>query len=186
MTLILFSQTLIFGNVYVLYIKYALHWLFATPIFWRLLLIKLQTKTLIKGPWSPLELDFQSLCHSSNTKQVKIDNNSVNSVVLDTEPTAPISRLLVAGYVGIQDRSGSVVARDTTIMPSVPGLLSLMAMLFAPKIELRIDVRQTKYTGVLCGLGSAPHEPDLPIYPDHDVEIIFDTVIDDDDIDSVT
>ncbi|XP_035715225.1 ATP-dependent RNA helicase TDRD9 isoform X2 [Folsomia candida] len=143
------------------------------------------TKTLIKGPWSPLELDFQSLCHSSNTKQVKIDNNSVNSVVLDTEPTAPISRLLVAGYVGIQDRSGSVVARDTTIMPSVPGLLSLMAMLFAPKIELRIDVRQTKYTGVLCGLGSAPHEPDLPIYPDHDVEIIFDTVIDDDDIDSI-
>lgn len=140
---------------------------------------------MIKGPWSPLELDFQSLCHSSNTKQVKVDNNSVNSVVLDTEPTAPISRLLVAAYVGIEDKSGSVVARDTTIMPSVPGLLSIMAMLFSPKMELRIDIRQTKYTGVLCGLGSAPDEPDLPIYPDHDVEIVFDTCFDDEDIDSV-
>jgi ATP-dependent RNA helicase TDRD9 len=140
---------------------------------------------MLKGPWSPLELDFQSLCHSSNTKQVKVDNNSVNSVVLDTEPTAPISRLLVAAYVGIQDRSGSVVARDTTIMPSVPGLLSLMAMLFSPKMEPRVNIRQTKYTGVLCGLGTAPNEPDLPIYPDHDVEIVFDTCFDDDDIDSV-
>jgi ATP-dependent RNA helicase TDRD9 len=71
----------------------------------------LQSKVMLKGPWSPLELDFQSLCHSSNTKQVKIENNSVNSVVLDTEPTAPISRLMVAASVGIQDRSGSVVAR---------------------------------------------------------------------------
>jgi len=139
----------------------------------------------LKGPWSPLELDFQSLCHSSNTKQVKIENNSVNSVVLDTEPTAPISRLMIAASVGIQDRSGSVVARDTTMMPSVPGLLPLLAMLFAPKIELRVDLRQTKYTGVLCGLGTAPNEPDLPIYPDHDVEIVFDTNIDDEDIDLV-
>lgn len=66
---------------------------------------------MLKGPWSPLELDFQALCQSSNTKQVRVDNNSVNSVVLDTEPTAPISRLMVAAHVGIQDRTGSVVAR---------------------------------------------------------------------------
>jgi ATP-dependent RNA helicase TDRD9 len=71
------------------------------------------------------------------------------------------------------------------MMPSVPGLLALLSMLFAPRIELRVDIRQTKYTGVLCGLGTAPDEPDLPIYPDHDVEIVFDTNIDDEDIDMV-
>jgi len=78
-----------------------------------------------------------------------------------------------------------VDSRDTTMMPSVPGLLPLLSMLFAPKVELRVDVRQTRYTGVLCGLGTAPGEPDLPIYPDHDVEIVFDTNFDDEDIDNV-
>jgi len=135
----------------------------------------------LKGPWSPLELSFQSLCHSSYCKEVSIDDCSVNSVALDHEPAAPISRFVVASSVSIQDKSGRVVARDTTIMPALPGLMSIMAMTFAPKIELRIDNYNTYYTGVLCGLGTDLNS-DAAIYQDHDLEIIFDTEIVDSDI----
>jgi ATP-dependent RNA helicase TDRD9 len=66
-------------------------------------------------------------------------------------------------------------------MPPVPGLLALMAMTFTPKMELRTDTHQSRYTGVLCGLGMDP-ENSSAVYQDHDVEIVFDTQIDDDDI----
>ena len=58
-----------------------------------------------------MELEFASLCHSSSSKQVVIDNNSANSVSLDLEPSAPTSRLVVASSVVIQDKSGRVCAR---------------------------------------------------------------------------
>jgi len=71
----------------------------------------LQCSVTLKGPYSPLEIEFQSLCRSSNIKQVVIDQLSVNSVVLDHEPTCPTSRLLIAAHMGIQARSGRVSAR---------------------------------------------------------------------------
>lgn len=145
----------------------------------------LQTPTILSGPFSPLELSFRQLCQSSNTKKVKIDGNSVNSIVLESEPNAPISRFMVASTIDVQDSTGDIMARDTTIMPPLPGMLPLMAMLFSPKMELRVDIRQTTYTGVLCGLGPTPGQDDIPIYMDHDLELIFDTEIRDDDIDTV-
>lgn len=76
-----------------------------------------QSPAHLKGPWSPLELEFQSLCHSSNSKQVTIDGGSVNSVMLDHEPTAPTSRLLISSSIGIQDKSGRIVARLYNFYP---------------------------------------------------------------------
>jgi len=67
-------------------------------------------------------------------------------------------------------------------MPAIPGLAPLLAMIFAPTMELRTDMEITRYTGVLCGLGTSPQEPDMPIYPDHDLEIVFDTEFSDEDI----
>ncbi|ODN04338.1 putative ATP-dependent RNA helicase TDRD9 [Orchesella cincta] len=145
----------------------------------------LQMPVSLKGPWSPLEMTFQALVQSSNTKQVRIDNNSVNSVLLDHEPTAPTSRMLVAANVTITDKSQSITARDSTVMAPVPGILSLVSMIFAPKVELRVDPQLSRYTGVLCGCGVTPTNRDLPVHPDNDMEIVFDTEIDDDDIDLI-
>ena len=69
-------------------------------------------KVELEGPWSPLELKFTPVCHSSRSKPVVIDSNSVNSVCLDLEPSAPTSRLLIASSVVIQDKSGHVCARS--------------------------------------------------------------------------
>lgn len=73
-------------------------------------------------------------------------------------------------------------------MPAIPGILSLVAMIFAPRVELRVDKNQTKYTGVLCGCGTVPdrRNPKEAVHPDNDMEIAFDTEIDDDDIAQVS
>ena len=71
------------------------------------------------------------------------------------------------------------------MMPAVPGVLALMSLVFAPRAELRCDPRMQRYTGVLCGLGVDP-ELKEPIYMDHDLEVVFDTHIDDKDIELVS
>jgi len=135
----------------------------------------------LRGPHSPLELSFTALCRSSHLKQTIIEANSVNCVALDEEPYATTSRLLVSAGVGIAHRSGNLLARDTTIMPAIPGMVGLITMLFCPKMELRVDENITSYTGVLSGLGLDP-STSMPVYPDHDVEVVFDTEFDNEDI----
>ena len=61
---------------------------------------------------------------------------------------------------------------DTTVMPSLPGLLSLSLLLFCPVAELRTDPAFTEYTGALAGCGTDDHGN--PLYPDEDVEHAFD------------
>ncbi|CAL8099647.1 unnamed protein product [Orchesella dallaii] len=136
---------------------------------------------LLRGPHSPLEMVFSSLCRSAHLKQVITDGSSTNSVVLDQDPDNPSSRLLIAANVAIAARSGNILARETTVMPPIPGLCGLLAMLFCPKLEFRVDADYTTYTGCLTGLGVDP-ENNQSVYRDHDMEVVFDTVIDNRDI----
>jgi hypothetical protein len=69
-------------------------------------------------------------------------------------------------------------------MPAIPGLLSLLTMVFAPHVEFRLDEERTKYTGCVTGLGSDPKEG-FSVYPDHDMEILFDVSIDNEDLDLI-
>jgi ATP-dependent RNA helicase TDRD9 len=68
---------------------------------------------------------------------VKIDPDSVNSVAIDDEPHYHHDRLMIAGFVGLNPVGSTMVARDTTILPSIAGLPSLVSLLFCPVAELR-------------------------------------------------
>lgn len=70
-------------------------------------------------------------------------------------------------------------------MPSTPGLCGLLAMMFCPKLEFRTDENNSMYTGCVTGLGVDPVN-NCSVYPDHDMEIVFDTVIDNEDISLVS
>lgn len=70
-------------------------------------------------------------------------------------------------------------------MPAVPGLTSIMTMLFCPTLEFRIDEEETKYTGCLTGLGTDP-STGYSVYPDHDMEIIFETEVSKEDVAEVS
>jgi len=134
----------------------------------------------LRGPNSPLEMSFNTLCRGANLKKAQVDGTSVNCVALDNEPFNSCARVMVAASVGVAYRTGNLVARDTTLMPAVPGLLSLLILIFAPRIEFRTDERRTKYTGCVAGLGMDSRK--VPVYADHDMELVFDVEIDDEDV----
>jgi ATP-dependent RNA helicase TDRD9 len=68
-----------------------------------------------------------------------------------------------------------VKVRQTTLLPAMPGLSSILSLIFAPRVEFRANSNRTRLTGALCGLGKK--EDSTSIYPDHDMELEFDTEI---------
>ena len=46
----------------------------------------------------------------------------------------------------------ALMARSTSMMPNKLGLGAILAMIFAPKVEMRIDKQQDRYTGCLTGM----------------------------------
>lgn len=75
-------------------------------------------------------------------RTTRIEQDSINSVAIDDEPQDPHSRMMVAGYVGLNPSGTILMARETTIMPLIPGLPALVSLLFTPVAEFRY---------VLCG-----------------------------------
>ena len=61
----------------------------------------------------------------------------MNCVCLDEEPQCRCYRLLVAAHVSLSQTGNDMQLRQTTMMPKIPGLPAIVAMLFAPKAELR-------------------------------------------------
>lgn len=52
----------------------------------------------LKGPFSPLEMQIYSVISSGSSKKVSIEGNSVNAVLLDTEPQDPHERYDLTGH----------------------------------------------------------------------------------------
>lgn len=140
-------------------------------------------RTKLRGPFSPLEMRVFGMTRASQGKNIIVEWNSVNSVLLDVEPQDPHERLLVAGTVNQSADGTSLCLRHTTLMPNIHGLASIICMLFAPCIELRTDMKRSRLTGALCGLGVDGFED--PIYAENDMEIIFDTEIKLEDIECI-
>lgn len=70
-------------------------------------------------------------------------------------------------------------------MPNIPGFSQLMAMLFAPKIEIHRDESETRYCSLLCGLGYKENKKKkvaTPLFAEHDLVLKFDCYMDQDDM----
>ena len=100
---------------------------------------------------------------------------SISFVALDDDPTNDCSRLMVASEISLNATADTVIMRKTCLMPKMPGLNAICCLLFSPAAELRVDPRETRYTGALCGLGynSITRQS---IYPDNDIEVFFHSV----------
>ncbi|XP_041969908.1 probable ATP-dependent RNA helicase spindle-E isoform X2 [Aricia agestis] len=136
----------------------------------------------LRGPHSPLETTLRNVMYASREKQVHVEWNSVNSVLLDTEPQELYERLLVAGEVGQHEGSNKLNLRHTTMMPNIRGLPAIIALLFCPSAELRRGAGGTRYVSVLCGLGSAGGRP---LFPEHDLLVNIDADMSVEDIGNI-
>lgn len=77
-----------------------------------------------------------------------------------------------------------LTARETSIMPNVPGFGALMALIFAPSCVFFRDRHKLRYVAILCGLGEHPITKQ-PIYAEHDAVFNLDTDISVKDIEQV-
>jgi ATP-dependent RNA helicase TDRD9 len=135
----------------------------------------------LNGPTNPYEVSFYAMTKAGGLKSTRIDGSSVNSMVLNDEPQDKHHRLMVAATVALNATGNTVLARNTTLLPNIHGLGHLLCLLFAPTVELRVDPLKRQYTGAICGLG-CDFSTGVSLYPDHDMEIIFDAIISQDDM----
>ncbi|KAF2359115.1 Tudor domain [Trinorchestia longiramus] len=132
-----------------------------------------RNKSRLMGPYSPLQLQFHCLQFATQGKKVCVECDSINSTALDMEPQNPHDRLLVSSFVSVTGDQQRLIARNTTLMPAVPGLLSICCLTFCHLANMRVSEDGCEYTGAIIGLGADP-ETGFPVYPDEDIELAFD------------
>ncbi|XP_069494292.1 ATP-dependent RNA helicase TDRD9 [Ambystoma mexicanum] len=138
-------------------------------------------KVMLFGPTNPYEVRFHSLTRISRFRSVWIEKESINSVLVNDAPVDNFQRMLVSAYLSVNASGSTIMLRETSLMPNIPGLPAILSMLFAPVIELRIDQQARSYTGVLCGLGWN-RSLGAPVLKDHDIELAFDAHFNPEDI----
>uniref|UniRef100_A0AAG5CUI8 Probable ATP-dependent RNA helicase spindle-E n=1 Tax=Anopheles atroparvus TaxID=41427 RepID=A0AAG5CUI8_ANOAO len=141
---------------------------------------QLRLRLTLHGPHSPLQMACSSMIFSGYDKVVSFESESINSVLLDPSPQDTHTKMLIAACVN--ETSGRrLVARQTTMMPNIPGMALLMTLIFAPTCLLKKNQDQTRVTGVIAGLGLHP-ERHVSIYPEHDLSLPAEVDITADDI----
>ncbi|OXB73584.1 UNVERIFIED_CONTAM: hypothetical protein H355_005299 [Colinus virginianus] len=138
-------------------------------------------KVTVSGPFSPYEVKCNSMTQVSQFRNAVIQKRSINSVVVQDNPEHSFEQFLVAAFLTLNENGSTVFLDETSLMPPIPGLLSLLSMLFAPAMELRVDKACKYFTGALCGLGWSQTRR-APLLPENDMELTFDVRLDVDDI----
>lgn len=138
-------------------------------------------KAVVHGPSSPHKVNFHSMSKVSNFRSVNIERDSINCVMVNENPQDWHERMLVAASVSLSASGSRILLKETSLMPHIHGLPSLVTMLFTPVMELRTNEDRTCFTGALCGLGwnSVSQEA---VLPEHDIEIAFDVKFEIEDI----
>lgn len=131
---------------------------------------------VIDGPYSVLESRVESLSRMDMTNVV-IEASSVNQVLFDPYPNDSVKKLLVAATMS--KRESCVTLHQTTIMPHLPGMACLLALIFSPLAEVRLNNKKSRYSSILTGLGCNKHRK--PHYGEHDCLFNVDVELDEED-----
>uniref|UniRef100_A0A1A9X2C1 Probable ATP-dependent RNA helicase spindle-E n=1 Tax=Glossina brevipalpis TaxID=37001 RepID=A0A1A9X2C1_9MUSC len=135
----------------------------------------------LNGPYSPLETKIYSIIKAGVLKSVKIERNSVNSVLINTDPQDIHERLFVAADVTESSSGYTIIARGTTLMPNIRGFAALVTMIFCPTMQIKCDETRTKYTTILAGLGYNSHTLES-LHREHDLSLDLDVEFEMEDI----
>ena len=78
-------------------------------------------------------------------RATRVERDSINSVSLSNAPEEKFTKMMVSANVGLNHSGNTLLSRDTTMMPNIPDLPSLVCMLFTPAIELRYGQKKETY-----------------------------------------
>ena len=135
------------------------------------------------GPYSPLEVSLNGVSRFFVSK-VNVDQNSVNSVILEDDIVNYHSKFYVACNVTANQSNKSLVIHNVTMMPPTPGLAVILALIFSPTAELRRDSFKSRYISLLTGLGYDGMRKN-PFYGEHDTSLNIDFKLDEEDIENI-
>lgn len=145
--------------------------------------LKCHNKQRLLGPYSPLEMEMRGLSRV-NTGRVHIEVGSVNSVLLNESILRFREKFCVAANVTVNTERNRVILRDTTMMPSIPGLAVMLALIFSPEAQLRRDEKKYRYLSVITGLGYDA-ELDQPLYGERDAALNIDFELSEEDLEMI-
>uniref|UniRef100_A0A8C1F641 ATP-dependent RNA helicase TDRD9 n=1 Tax=Cyprinus carpio carpio TaxID=630221 RepID=A0A8C1F641_CYPCA len=114
-------------------------------------------------------------------RAVGIERDGINSVMVNESPQNWHERMLVAATVSLSASGSRILLKETSLMPHIHGLPSIITMLFTPVMELRTNEDRTCFTGALCGLGWNSVSQNA-VLPEHDIELAFDVKFEIEDI----
>ena len=83
------------------------------------------------------EVTFHPLTIVGGYRQARIERDSINCFVVNNDSHDQHERLMVAGHVALNPSGNVCMARHTTLLPNIHGLIHLVTLLFAPCIEMR-------------------------------------------------
>lgn len=136
----------------------------------------------LQGPISPLEAAATtSILINSAPVDIKIDPLSINSVAFCDDPNNFYGRLLVSAHMSSSHRE--TILHQTSLMPNVPGMAEILAMMLAPAISFTRDETNTRFTSLRFGLGAHPNGQ--PLFAEHDCVLPVNVLIDVEDFDLI-
>lgn len=133
----------------------------------------------LKGPISPLEIQLHGISQNASY-QIKVDPQSVNSVLLENQPNDVTEKHLVAALATKTDDESCITVRQTTLMPNINVFAPLMAAIFAPRISLIRNKFNTAYCKITAGLGC--DDDGKVISPNSDLTFYLDAEITNNDL----
>lgn len=86
---------------------------------------------------SPIQTNLIGMTRTNKCLNVKVTRPSLNTVLLDDNPSMKCSSLLVAHNVNIDVDEGLCKLAITTLFPKIKGIVSKCLLAFAPQVELR-------------------------------------------------
>ena len=94
-------------------------------------------QVVLKGPTSPYEVTFYSLTAIGSMCPVRVEKESVNAIVVNSEPQDVHERMMFAVHIQLSSNTNAILVRDVTLMPNIHGLIHILCILFAPMVEMR-------------------------------------------------
>lgn len=103
------------------------------------------------GPLSPMKCKVNSI-FANGSPSCSVHPLSVNSILLYDDPSNFYGCLMVAANCTTTNNAETIL-HDTTLMPNLPGLPVLMAMMFSPEVVFKRNDDMTRFEYIKFGLG---------------------------------
>lgn len=142
-------------------------------------------KVKLEGPMTLIECStVDKLASFVSNKSCQVESSSVNSVLMDPYPFDTSTKVLVAA--SLVDKENHLQLCQTTILPHVPGMATLLSLIFAPTTEIRLNHQKNRVAHILCGLGGLANGDRMKsIFGEHDILVRNDIAIDNKDLEKI-